>query len=131
MSVLLVIPGRYAATRYPGKPRAELKGASGEVKSLIRRSWEAACAVKSVDRVVVATDDDRIKVASEAFGAEVVMTSPDCANGTERCAEAFDVLGGGYGIVVNLRGCLFYTSDVGGVGRSWGRGGGSVCEKQK
>lgn len=104
MSVLIVIPARYASTRYPGKPLAELKGATGEVKSLIRRSWEAACEVKGVDRVVVATDDDRIKVASEAFGAEVVMTSPDCANGTERCAEAFDVLGGGYEIVVNLQG---------------------------
>ncbi len=104
MSVLIVIPARYASTRYPGKPLAELKGATGEVKSLIRRSWDAACKVKGVDRVVVATDDDRIKTASEAFGAEVVMTSPDCANGTERCAEAFDVLGGGYEIVVNLQG---------------------------
>ncbi|MCP4826979.1 MAG: 3-deoxy-manno-octulosonate cytidylyltransferase [Shimia sp.] len=104
MSVLIVIPARYASTRYPGKPLAELKGATGEVKSLIRRSCEAACEVKGVDRVVVATDDDRIKQASEAFGAEVVMTSPDCANGTERCAEAFDVLGGGYEIVVNLQG---------------------------
>ncbi len=104
MSVLIVIPARYASTRYPGKPLAELKGATGEVKSLIRRSWEAAVAVKGVDRVVVATDDVRIKTASEAFGAEVVMTSPDCANGTERCAEAYDALGGGYEIVVNLQG---------------------------
>lgn len=104
MSVLIVIPARFASTRYPGKPLAELKGATGEAKSLIRRSWEAASDVKGVDRVVVATDDDRIKTASEAFGAEVVMTSPDCANGTERCAEAFDVLGGGYEIVVNLQG---------------------------
>ncbi|WP_299422501.1 manno-octulosonate cytidylyltransferase [uncultured Shimia sp.] len=104
MSVLIVIPARYASTRYPGKPLAELKGATGEAKSLIRRSWEAAISVKGVDRVVVATDDDRIKAASEAFGAEVVMTSPTCANGTERCAEAFDVLGGGYEIVVNLQG---------------------------
>ncbi|MBO9473174.1 MULTISPECIES: 3-deoxy-manno-octulosonate cytidylyltransferase [unclassified Shimia] len=104
MSVLIVIPARYASTRYPGKPLATLKGATGEAKSLIQRSWEAACEVKGVDRVVVATDDDRIKEASEAFGAEVVMTSPDCANGTERCAEAFDVLGGGYDVVVNLQG---------------------------
>ena len=104
MSVLIVIPARYASTRYPGKPLAELTGATGEAKSLIRRSWEAAMAVKGVDRVVVATDYDRIKAASEAFGAEVVMTSPDCANGTERCAEAYDVLGGGFDIVVNLQG---------------------------
>ncbi|WP_127112971.1 3-deoxy-manno-octulosonate cytidylyltransferase [Shimia sediminis] len=104
MSVLIAIPARYASTRYPGKPLATLKGATGEVKSLIQRSWEAACEVKGVDRVVVATDDDRIREASEAFGAEVVMTSEDCANGTERCAEAFDNLGGGFDIVVNLQG---------------------------
>ncbi|MCP9482553.1 3-deoxy-manno-octulosonate cytidylyltransferase [Shimia sp. CNT1-13L.2] len=104
MSVLIAIPARYASTRYPGKPLATLKGATGETKSLIQRSWEAACEVKGVDRVVVATDDDRIREAAEAFGAEVVMTSEDCANGTERCAEAFDNLGGGFDIVVNLQG---------------------------
>ncbi len=52
----------------------------------------------------MATDDDRIREAAEAFGAEVVMTSTTCANGTERCAEALDVLGGGFDIVVNLQG---------------------------
>ena len=104
MSVLLAIPARYASTRYPGKPLATLTGATGEAKSLVQRSWEAACEVKGVDRVVVATDDDRIREAAEGFGAEVVMTSPDCANGTERCAEALDVLGGGFDMVVNLQG---------------------------
>ena len=104
MSVLVVIPARYASTRYPGKPLVELRGVSGEAKSLIRRSWEAAIQVSGVDRVVVATDDERIKDASEAFGAEVVMTSTDCQNGTERCAEALDALGGGFDIVVNLQG---------------------------
>ncbi|PHO05558.1 3-deoxy-manno-octulosonate cytidylyltransferase [Rhodobacteraceae bacterium 4F10] len=104
MSVLIAIPARYASTRYSGKPLATLKGATGEVKSLIQRSYEAATEVKGVDRVVVATDDDRIRQAAEAFGAEVVMTSEDCANGTERCAEAFDNLGGGFDIVVNLQG---------------------------
>lgn len=104
MGVLVVIPARYASTRYPGKPLVELRGASGEAKSLIRRSWDAAMDVVGVDRVVVATDDDRIKNAAEAFDAEVVMTSQDCQNGTERCAEALDTLGGGYDIVVNLQG---------------------------
>ena len=88
MSVLIVIPARYASTRYPAKPLALLTGASGTARSLIERSWRAACEVQGVDKVVVATDDDRIKDAAEAFGAEVVMTSVDCANGTERCAEA-------------------------------------------
>jgi 3-deoxy-manno-octulosonate cytidylyltransferase (CMP-KDO synthetase) len=104
MSVLIVIPARYASTRYPGKPLVELRGAGGEAKSLIHRSWDAAMSVKGVDRVVVATDDDRIKEHAEAFGAEVVMTSEACQNGTERCAEAFDILGGGFDIVVNLQG---------------------------
>lgn len=104
MSVLVVIPARYASTRYPGKPLVALRGASGEPQSLIKRSWDAACAVTGVDRVVVATDDDRIKDAAEAFGAEVVMTSEDCQNGTERCAEALANLGGDYDIVVNLQG---------------------------
>jgi 3-deoxy-manno-octulosonate cytidylyltransferase (CMP-KDO synthetase) len=104
MSVLLVIPARYASTRYPGKPLAALKGATGISRSLIERSWRAACEVKGIDRVVVATDDDRIKDAATTFGAEVVMTSTSCANGTERCAEAHEALGGGFDIVVNLQG---------------------------
>ncbi len=104
MSVLVVIPARYASTRYPGKPLVELRGATGVAKSLIQRSWEAAQGVSGVDRVVVATDDVRIKDAAEAFGAEVVMTSTECQNGTERCAEALDTLGGGFDIVVNLQG---------------------------
>lgn len=104
MNVLIVIPARYASSRYPGKPLVTLTGATGEAKSLIQRSWEAACQVTGVDRVVVATDDERIKSASEAFGAEVVMTSESCGNGTERCAEALQNLGGGYDIIVNLQG---------------------------
>ena len=103
-STLIVIPARYASSRYPGKPLATLTGATGETKSLIRRSWEAAQQVQGADRVVVATDDDRIRTAAEAFGAEVVMTSESCRNGTERCADALSVLGGGYDIVVNLQG---------------------------
>ena len=104
MSVLIVIPARYASSRYPGKPLVPLTGASGVSRSLIERSWLAACAVSGVDRVVVATDDERIKSASLAFGAEVVMTSDACVNGTERCAEAHKALGAGFDIVVNLQG---------------------------
>ncbi|MEL7256618.1 MAG: 3-deoxy-manno-octulosonate cytidylyltransferase [Pseudomonadota bacterium] len=104
MSVLIAIPARYASSRYPGKPLAILKGADGTAKSLIERSWEAALTVKGVERVVIATDDTRIRDAAQEFGAEVVMTSSDCANGTERCAEAHTSLGGGFDIVVNLQG---------------------------
>lgn len=104
MSVLIVIPARYASTRYPGKPLVDLRGASGQARSLIRRSWEAAMAAGGVDRVVVATDDDRIRDHAEAFGAEVVMTSTTCRNGTERTAEAVANLGITPEIVVNLQG---------------------------
>lgn len=104
MSVLIAIPARYASTRYPGKPLVGLTGASGQSVSLIERSWRAAKAVGGVDRVVVATDDARIKDAATAFGAEVVMTAETCANGTERCAETHAALGGHYDIVVNLQG---------------------------
>ena len=104
MPVLVAIPARYASTRYPGKPLVSLAGATGIARTLIERSWLAAQSVSGVDRVVVATDDDRIRVIAEGFGAEVVMTSPACQNGTERCAEAHRALGGGYDIVVNLQG---------------------------
>jgi 3-deoxy-manno-octulosonate cytidylyltransferase (CMP-KDO synthetase) len=104
MATLLVIPARYASTRYPGKALVELTGASGLRKTLIRRSWDAAMAVRGIDRVVVATDDDRIREEARGFGAEVVMTSQACENGTERCAEAHDLLGQRFDIVVNLQG---------------------------
>ncbi|MGZ3215154.1 3-deoxy-manno-octulosonate cytidylyltransferase [Paracoccus sp. T5] len=104
MSTVIVIPARFASTRYPGKPLVELRGAGGESRSLIRRSWEAASAVRGIDRVVIATDDDRIRDHAQGFGAEVAMTSPDCRNGTERCAEAIANLGLSPEIVVNLQG---------------------------
>lgn len=102
MKTLIAIPARYASTRYPGKPLVTLRGPDG-TKTLIRRSWEAAMAVKGIDRVVVATDDDRIAKHARGFGAEVVMTSSDAQNGTERCAEVARKLPG-YDVVVNLQG---------------------------
>lgn len=102
MRTLIAIPARYASTRYPGKPLVALRGPDGE-KTLIRRSWEAAIAVHGIDRVVVATDDDRIADHARAFGAEVVMTSDQARNGTERCAEVAAKLPG-YDVIVNLQG---------------------------
>jgi 3-deoxy-manno-octulosonate cytidylyltransferase (CMP-KDO synthetase) len=104
VSTLVVIPARHASTRYPGKPLVALRGATGEARSLIRRSWGAAMEVRGADRVVVATDDERIRAHAMGFGAEVVMTSDRHRNGTERCAEAFERLGGGFDLVVNLQG---------------------------
>ena len=102
MRTLIAIPARYASSRYPGKPLVALRGPDG-TKTLIRRSWEAAMAVKGVERVVVATDDDRIRSHAEGFGAEVMMTAPTCQNGTERCAEVARCLPG-FDLVVNLQG---------------------------
>lgn len=104
MAVLLVIPARHASSRFPGKPLVSLRGAGGEARSLIRRSWEAAQAVSGIDRVVVATEDERIRDHCRAFGAEVVMTTTAPRNGTERCAETLDRLGGRWEFVVNLQG---------------------------
>ncbi len=102
MKTLIAIPARYASTRYPGKPLVNLRGPDG-TRTLIRRSWEAAMSVGGIDRVVVATDDDRIADHARAFGAEVVMTSSDARNGTERCAEVAAKLPG-FDVVVNLQG---------------------------
>jgi len=101
---LIVIPARFASSRYPGKPLAELALPNGQRKSLIRMSWEAACAVNGVAGVVVATDDDRIRAHCEAFGARVAMTAEDCRNGTERCADAMARAGLSADIIVNLQG---------------------------
>ncbi len=102
MTVLIAIPARYASTRYPGKPLVMLRGPDGD-KTLIRRSWDAAMTVRGAARVVVATDDLRIADHAAGFGAEVVMTSSDCQNGTERCAEVAAKLPG-FEIIVNLQG---------------------------
>jgi 3-deoxy-manno-octulosonate cytidylyltransferase (CMP-KDO synthetase) len=104
MSVLIVIPARYASTRYPGKPLVQLKGVTGEARSLVRRSWDAARAVPSASRVVIATDDERIATAAREFGAEVAMTPETCRNGTERCAVVLEALAEPFDIVVNLQG---------------------------
>ena len=100
----ILIPARYASSRFPGKPLATLRGAKGEERSLIRRSWDAGRAIDGALGCWVATDDERIAEAVRAFGGEVVMTSPDCRNGTERCAQAATRLGLDNDIVVNLQG---------------------------
>lgn len=102
-TAVIVVPARYASTRYPGKPLALLKGAGGRSKPLIQRSWEAAVAVPDIARVIVATDDERIADAARGFGAEVVMTPGTSRNGTERCAAALDAVGEA-DIIVNLQG---------------------------
>ena len=85
MKFIGIIPARYASTRFPGKPLAEIGG-----KTVIRRVYEQAC--KVLDPVVVATDDDRIYDAVEAFSGKVVMTRPDHKCGTDRCLEAYEAI---------------------------------------
>jgi 3-deoxy-manno-octulosonate cytidylyltransferase (CMP-KDO synthetase) len=108
MRSVILIPARFASSRYPGKPLVELRGAGGTAKPLIQRSFEAASRVPGVDQVHIVTDDGRIRAAGEGFGASVIMTSEDCRNGTERCAEALESLGD-VDLVVNLQGDALLT----------------------
>lgn len=94
---IAIIPARYASTRFPGKPLAVLGG-----KPVIERVYEQVKGV--VDRVVVATDDERIQKAVEAFGGEVVMTSTEHRSGTDRCWEAYQKQGEEYDVVINVQG---------------------------
>lgn len=104
MKTAILIPARYASTRYPGKPLAMLTLPDGSRKSLIQMSWEAACRVQGADSIHVATDDDRIAEAARAFGAEVIMTDETCENGTARCADALAKSGLEADLIVNLQG---------------------------
>jgi 3-deoxy-manno-octulosonate cytidylyltransferase (CMP-KDO synthetase) len=103
VGTVCIIPARYPSVRFPGKPLAMLRGAGGQARSLIERTWIAAQGVDRFDSVYVATDDDRIAEAAKTFGADVLMTSDTCRNGTERCAEALGLLGD-VDMVVNLQG---------------------------
>ena len=97
MKFVGIIPARYASTRFPGKPLAMLGG-----KPVIQRVYEQ---VKDCfDGLYVATDDERIMSAVQAFGGNVVMTSPSCNNGTERCLDAYRRLGIECDVIVNIQG---------------------------
>lgn len=101
---VIIIPVRYASTRFPGKPLVELRGADGVGKSLIRRSWEAASDVDGIHAVYVATDDSRVADHVVEFGGQVLMTPESCANGTERCAAALELLAEEPEMLVNFQG---------------------------
>lgn len=97
MKFLVIIPARYASTRFPGKPLADLGG-----KSVIQRVYEQA--QKAVPDVYVATDDERIFEAVERFGGRAVMTSADHRSGTDRLNEAYAKIGKGFDTVINVQG---------------------------
>ena len=95
--VIAIIPARYASTRFPAKPLAVLGG-----KMVVERVYEQV--KKAIDKVVVATDDERICDAVLSFGGEAIMTSSEHRSGTDRCAEAYEKLGCEADIVLNIQG---------------------------
>jgi len=97
MSVLAILPARYGSTRFPGKPLTPIAG-----KPMIQHVWERTRASKTVDDVVVATDDERIRDACAAFGAEVEMTRDDHPTGTDRLAEVAERRP--HDVIVNVQG---------------------------
>ena len=98
--VIAIIPARYDSNRFPGKPLAKIGG-----KSMIQHVVERAQAVKILSRVVVATDDSRIARCVEQFGGEYVMTRKNHVSGSDRLAEAAEILDiSAHDVVVNIQG---------------------------
>jgi len=96
VKIIVCIPARYSSTRFPGKVLANDTG-----KYLIQHTWESAKLAKLPANVLIAADDSRILDAAESFGADCVLTNPDCKSGTDRIAEA--VAGLDYDIIVNVQ----------------------------
>ena len=103
MTVVGIIPARLAATRLPDKPLLDIAG-----KTMIQRVWERAREAVCLDEVLIATPDERIREAVEAFGGRVVMTSDRHRSGTDRLAEAAENLDAE--IIVNIQGDLPFVN---------------------
>lgn len=97
MEFIAIIPARYQSSRFPGKPLAILGG-----RTVIERVYIQAH--KAVDDVIVATDDERIMQAVEAFGGKAVMTSPGLPSGTDRVRAAFETSGSTADVIINIQG---------------------------
>ena len=97
--ILGIIPARYASSRFPGKPLIEILG-----KTMIQRVYEQASQSKLLDKVVVATDDERIYNHVLSFGGAAVITKEEHPSGTDRCFEALQKTEGKYNYVVNIQG---------------------------
>lgn len=104
MNIVAIIPARYASTRFPGKPLAMLNGVS-----MLQRVWACARAVPGLDDVYIATDDDRIAASACAFGAGVLMTAENIANGTLRVLAAAAQLEKQPTHVINVQGDAVLT----------------------
>jgi 3-deoxy-manno-octulosonate cytidylyltransferase (CMP-KDO synthetase) len=94
-----IIPARYASTRFPGKPLVDISG-----KTMIQRVYEQAKKCDRLERIIVATDDERIATVVKTFGGEVCMTSSTHPSGTDRCAEVVTKLSLKNYAVVNIQG---------------------------
>ena len=103
MNSVIVIPARYGSQRFPGKPLELIKG-----KAMLERTWLIAQRANA-DEVIITTDDDRIEAAAKGFGARVVRTRPECANGTERVFESLQKVGEKPDIVLNFQGDAVLT----------------------
>jgi len=99
MKVLGVIPARYSSLRFPGKPLVDIAG-----KSMIQRVYEQAIKCKDLNKVLVATDDDKIFNHVKLFNGNVIITSSNHQSGTDRCAEAVEKIGEDYDIIINIQG---------------------------
>ena len=99
MKNIIIIPARYASTRFQGKPLADIGG-----MTMIQRVYEQAVKSGVAEKVLVATDDKRIFSHVKDFLGEVVMTSAEHKNGTDRCFEALEKTGEKYDVVINLQG---------------------------
>lgn len=106
MATLGIIPARYASTRFPGKPLIDISG-----KTMIQRVYEQACSASSLDKVVIATDDERIIAEVKRFGGEYAMTRNDHQSGTDRCAEVAEQYQG-YQVIINIQGDEPYIDPV-------------------
>lgn len=99
MKILGIIPARYASTRLPGKPLALIQG-----KPMIQHVFERVKESNTVDKIIIATDDERIMNVAASFGAEAILTLPLHNSGTERCAEVASVIGSDFDVVINIQG---------------------------
>ena len=99
MKVIGIIPSRYASSRFPGKPLADILG-----KSMIQRVYEQCKKASSLSKVIVATDDERIYNHVLSFGGKVIMTSNSQPSGTDRCNEVIQSLEEKYDVAINIQG---------------------------
>ena len=99
MKIIGIIPARFASTRFPGKPLVDISG-----KSMIQRVYEQSKKAKSLNDVIVATDDSRIEQHIKSFGGNVIMTSEHHQSGTDRCFEAIQKYDSTADIVINIQG---------------------------